>query len=73
MVKTTVYLPDDLKRRIRDTASLEGCSEAQVIRTALQVYTAPRIEQPLRLPLFTSDQPDLAERVDEHLAGFGER
>ena len=26
-----------------------------------------------RLPLFDSGQPDLAERVDELLAGFGER
>jgi hypothetical protein len=26
-----------------------------------------------RLPLFASGTPDLAERVDEHLAGFGER
>jgi hypothetical protein len=26
-----------------------------------------------RLPLFESGQPDLAERVDEHLRGFGER
>jgi hypothetical protein len=26
-----------------------------------------------RLPLFASGEPDLAERADEHLAGFGER
>jgi hypothetical protein len=73
MVKTTVYLPDDLKRRIHEIASLQGCSEAHMIRTALHIYTAQRIGQPLRLPLFSSGQPDLAERVDEHLAGFGER
>jgi hypothetical protein len=26
-----------------------------------------------RLPLFASGDPQLAERVEEHLAGFGER
>ena len=26
-----------------------------------------------RLPLFASGQPDLAEHIDEALAGFGER
>ena len=31
-----------------------------------------RIAEP-RLPLFESGQPDLAERADERLAGFGER
>jgi hypothetical protein len=31
-----------------------------------------RIAEP-RLPLFESGQPDLAERADELLSGFGER
>lgn len=25
------------------------------------------------LPLFSSDDPELAEQIDEHMGGFGER
>ncbi len=73
MVKTTVYLPEDLKRRIEETARLERRSEAEVIRSALDVYTRGSTRRRPRLPLFKSiGPPDLAERVDEILAqGFG--
>ncbi len=73
MVKTTVYLPEELKQRVRNAAALEGRSEAEVIRAALLAYTAPQGARRPRAPLFQSGQADLADRVDEHLAGFGER
>lgn len=70
MRKTTVYLPDDLKARVERAADEEGITEAQVIRTALDEYTARRRPRPR--PLFDSGVGDLAERVDELLAqGFG--
>jgi hypothetical protein len=73
MEKTTVYLPDELKRALRSAARATGRSEADLIREGIgTVVGTHRIAQP-RLPLFESGQPDLAERVDEHLAGFGER
>jgi hypothetical protein len=73
MEKTTVYLPDDLKRALRRTARASGRSEAELIREGIGMVTgAHRIAEP-RLPLFESGQTDLAERVDEALAGFGER
>jgi hypothetical protein len=68
--KTTVYLTVELKRRIAATARARGCSEAAVIRTAIEQYT----ERPRpRAPLFASGDPDFAANVDDILAqGFGE-
>lgn len=73
MEKTTVYLTDELKRALRRAARSTGRSEAELIREGIGLVTgAHRVAEP-RLPLFESGQPDLAERVDELLAGFGER
>ena len=73
MEKTTVYLPDDLKRALRRAARSSGRSEADLIREGIGLVTGThRIEEP-RLPLFDSGQAGLAERVDELLGGFGER
>lgn len=73
MEKTTVYLPEDLKQALRRAARAAGRSEAELIREGIGLVTGShRIAEP-RLPLFDSGQPDLAERVDEALIGFGER
>ena len=73
MEKTTVYLPDDLKRALRRAARSTGRSEADLIREGIGLVAGThRIADP-RLPLFESGQPDLADRVDEALDGFGER
>ncbi len=73
MEKTTVYLPEDLKRALRRAARASGRSEAELIREGVGIVTGThRIAEP-RLPLFESGQPELAERVDELLDGFGER
>jgi hypothetical protein len=73
MEKTTVYLPDDLKRALRRAARASGRSEADLIREGIGLVSgAHRIAEP-RLPLFESGQPDLAEGVDEALSGFGDR
>lgn len=73
MEKTTVYLPDELKRALRRAARSSGRSEAELIREGIGLVTGThRIAEP-RLPLFESGSPDLAERVDELLDGFGER
>ena len=66
--KTTIYLPDDLKSAIEREARRRGCSEAQVIRDAVtEAVSRPRPRAGL------IDAEPLAERVDELLAGFGER
>lgn len=73
MEKTTVYLTDELKAALQRAARATGRSEADLIREGIGVVTGThRIAEP-RLPLFESGQPDLAERADELLAGFGER
>lgn len=73
MEKTTVYLPDDLKRALRRAARASGRSEAELIREGIGLVAGThRVAEP-RLPLFESGQPDLAEHIDEALDGFGER
>lgn len=73
MQKTTVYVPDDLKLALARTAASRGCSEAELIREALRAATARAVAPRPRVPLFRSRKPRLAERLDDALAGFGER
>ena len=72
MKKTTVYLPDDLKAALERASAVRGRSEAELIREAVRKLTQD-VEQPRpKLPLFSSGDPTLAERVDEELKkGFG--
>ncbi len=72
MVKTTVYLPEALKRRLEHVARAQGRSEADVIRAALDQFAAAHERPRPTLPLFSSGRGDIAERVDEILSeGFG--
>ena len=73
MDKTTVYLPTELKQALRRAARTRGRSEADLIREGVALVTARELPRSPRLPLFSSGQPDLAERVDEALRGFGDR
>jgi len=73
MEKTTVYLPADLKRALRRAAARRHTSEADLIREGVALVTQQDEPPEPRLPLFASDDPTLAERVDEALRGFGER
>ncbi len=73
MNKTTVYLPEELKRSLRRMATASGRSEADLIREAIaaqvQAHARPRPQG----QLFESGDPALAENAEEALAGFGER
>jgi hypothetical protein len=69
MNKTTLYLPDDLKAAVERQARERGVSEAQVIREAI---AAAVVRPRPSAGLLVSDEP-FAARVDELLAGFGER
>ena len=73
MQKTTVYLPDDLKRALEQAATSRGCSEAELIREAVRALTGVATRPRPRMPLFRSGRRGLAERVDQALKGFGER
>ena len=72
MQKTTLYLPDELKRDLARIAQIRGCSEAALMREAMRSLAAQATPPRPRLPLFKSRKPRLAERVDDALAGFGE-
>ncbi|HZI96524.1 MAG TPA: ribbon-helix-helix protein, CopG family [Actinomycetales bacterium] len=71
MNKTTVYLPDELKRAVKAAAHRGSVSEAEVIRRAIAAAVADE-EAPARAALFSSEVL-MAEDVDAQLAGFGER
>jgi Arc/MetJ-type ribon-helix-helix transcriptional regulator len=72
MKKTTVYLPDELKRDIERVSRDEGRSEADVIREAISAGVRRRAATP-RVPLVTDGlgDPSIARRVDELLEEFG--
>ena len=73
MEKTTVYLTDGQKRALERSARIAGVSEAELIREGVDLVTSRHQVGELILPLFSSGIPDLAERVDQALDGFGER
>jgi hypothetical protein len=72
MHRTTVYLPDDLRRAIKEVARSEEESEATFIRRALERAVSDARPPRPRLPLFSSGDESLADNVDEALTGFGE-
>jgi hypothetical protein len=69
--RTTIYLPEGLKSSLARAAHEAGRTEADLFREGVERLLQSRHTEP-RLPLFTSGKPDLAENVDELLAGFGE-
>jgi hypothetical protein len=74
MKKTTLYLPDELKRKVESVARAEQRSEADIIRDAIAVAVDARRPPKPRVPLPGARlrNPSVAERVDELLDGFGE-
>jgi Arc/MetJ-type ribon-helix-helix transcriptional regulator len=74
MVKTSVYLPPDLKRALKRMASERRCSEADLLREAVAALTQGIDAPAPRLPLFRAKGPSIAEDIDSALAkGFGIR
>lgn len=72
MNKTTVYLPDELKEALARAARRRRLSEAELIREGVALAVAQEATPKPRLPLFSSNDSDLATRFDELLTGFGE-
>jgi hypothetical protein len=75
MVKTTVYLPEELKERLAQAAQVSGESEARIIRSALEGWLAGLLTRPApHWGAIEFGDPDLPFKVDEVLAeGFGEQ
>jgi len=73
MVKTTVYLPEELKAALARTASEEHRSEADLIREAIRARVDRQARPWPRVPLVQDPlgDPTASERVDDLLFGFG--
>lgn len=69
MIKTTVYLPEYLKKDVERQAQQRSCSEAEVIRQAIQ----DAVSRPKPRPGIIPGDSAWAEQIDELLEGFGER
>ncbi len=68
-VKTTVYLDEGAYRRLKALADAEGRPAAELIRAAVQAYVAEHTTRrlPRSLGAGCSEDPELAERYEEHL------
>ena len=73
MTKTTVYLPPELKRALKNLARQRRCSEAELLREAVARLAGEADAPAPRLPLFRSTGPSIARNVDRALDGFGRR
>jgi hypothetical protein len=73
MVKTTIYLPEDMKEKLAEISASEGCSEAELIREAIRRAFEDRSPPKPKIPLYNKNlgDPTIAERTDELLEGFG--
>jgi Arc/MetJ-type ribon-helix-helix transcriptional regulator len=73
MKKTTIYLPDELKKRIEKVARSTGKAEAEVIREAISAATRDAGAPAPRIPLMERGlgDPTIAENVDALLESFG--
>jgi len=73
MKKTTIYLPDELKKRLEDLAHRTGRTEAQVIRDAIGAATFVAAAPAPRVPLIKRGLGDstIAGNVDPLLDRFG--
>jgi hypothetical protein len=72
MTKTTVYLPDELKARLRRAAEQRGVSEARFIRESLEGAVDAVRPRPRGGFIVDSTEP-IDWTSDEHLTGFGDR
>jgi predicted transcriptional regulator len=73
MNKTTVYLPDDVKKALTRLAATSGRSEASLIRDALAALARTTERPRPRGRLWESGDTSLGEHDNEALAGFGDR
>lgn len=68
MIKTTVYLPEDLDARLDAEASATRVTKAELIRRGIAMLlarSAPRASEPL--PVFESGRPLTPGQMDESI------
>ncbi len=69
MIKTTIYLPESLKRDVARVARQRSCSEAAVIRQAIEDAVA----RPKPRSGFLPGDDLWVRDIDEYMKGYGER
>ncbi len=69
MIKTTVYLPDELEVRLDAEAAATGISKAELIRRgiAMLLDASTRPKQGRPLPVFHSGRPRDADEMDRDI------
>jgi predicted transcriptional regulator len=72
MQKTTLYLDEPTRQRLRLLAAASGQSQAAVVREAVRAYRPAARRRPRSIGLGASERGDLSERSEDLLDGFGE-
>jgi plasmid stability protein len=67
MERTTISIPDDLRKRLRIIAAERGTSMATVIREALEAKVKQQRPKPRSIGIGDSGYTDTSQRVDELL------
>ena len=69
MVKTTVYLGQEVALALRQLSAVQGRSQAQLIRDDLVAYTQGTVRpMPKGMGKYRSGEPDVAQRAKQILA-----
>ncbi len=72
MVKTTLYLPESIKRGIERLAQERGVSEAEFIRESLAKSVEQSRPRPRGGVVALGGREPIDWNSNQHLAGFGE-
>jgi len=67
MVKTTIYLDPEVALTLRQLAAVQGRSQAEIIRDAIQAYTSKTAARPRPkgIGAYQSGRTDVSERAEE--------
>jgi Arc/MetJ-type ribon-helix-helix transcriptional regulator len=68
MIKTTVYLPEDLDGKLEAEAVATGVSKAELVRRAISMLLARSARRPIEpLPVFRSGRNLTADQMDDDI------
>jgi hypothetical protein len=74
LVKTTVYLSHETALALRHVAAVEGRSQAELIREAVENYTKRSLRPaPKGVGKYRSGEPDVARRAKDILSAAARR
>jgi predicted transcriptional regulator len=74
MVRTTVYLDQEIVLALRQLAVRQGRSQTELIRDALASYAGRAVQSiPKGIGKYRSGEPDVAQRAKEILATAAKR